>query len=85
MHLYSIDPFAAILLQTFQELIDICHASLRQIVSEKRQMVGSPEMCCCEAALDHALFLPPLASCFVFLNNPKRKQLSLMSCLLTSQ
>lgn len=66
--------------------MDICHASLRQIISEKYPVVGTPEMCYCEAALDHALLLPPLTSCFVFLNNnPKRKELSPMSCFLTSQ
>lgn len=35
MHIYSIDPVAGRSLQTFEELIEICHASLRTIISEK--------------------------------------------------
>lgn len=37
MHIYSIDPFAGRPLQTFEALIEICHASLRQMISAKYQ------------------------------------------------
>lgn len=50
-------------------------------------MVGTLEMCYmfCGKSFDHASLVPPLTSCFVFLHyNPKRKELSVTSCLLTS-
>lgn len=37
MHIYSTDPFPGRSLQAFEELIEICHVSLRQIISEKYQ------------------------------------------------
>lgn len=35
MHIFSIDSFAGRLLQAIEELIKICHISLRQIIREK--------------------------------------------------
>lgn len=77
MHIYSIDSFAGRLLQAFEELIKICHISLRQIIPEKILEWQVLQRCvrCSVASHCFCLPLPPaLSSCTITLKG--------RSCLL---